>query len=74
MCLALPGQVLEREGFFAVVRIGKIRRKVLNAADAGIGDWVVVENGMASEKMSPEEGELMASAWQRKRKRKKKTV
>ncbi len=71
MCLALPGQVVENNGFFAIVRIGKIRRKVLNAAEARIGEWVAVENGMASEKMSQEEGHLMAEAWNAKRKKKK---
>lgn len=71
MCLALPGQVVENEGFFAIVRIGKIRRKVLNATEARIGEWVIVENGMASETMGFEEGQLMAEAWNAKRKKKK---
>lgn len=72
MCLALPGQVVENEGFFAVVRIGKIRRKVLNAAEAREGEWVVVENGMASEKLEQSESELMAKTWNQTKRKKKK--
>jgi hydrogenase maturation factor len=72
MCLALPGQIVEQDGFFAVVRIGKTHRKLLNAAEAKTGGWVTVENGMITGTMEKEEGKLMATAWQRKRKAKKK--
>ena len=72
MCLALPGLVEEQDGFFAMVRIGKIRRKVLNAMDAKTGEWVLVENGLISEKLDAGESQLMAHAWAVALKRKKK--
>lgn len=73
MCLALPGQVIEHDGFFAVVRIGPVRKKVLNAANAQIGQWVLIENEIASEKLSSEEQKAMALVWNQTARKKKKT-
>lgn len=73
MCLALPGKVIEQDGFHALVRIGTVKRKVLNPLDAQTGEWVLIENGIAGEKLNAEESKAMAQAWnQTKRKKKKK--
>lgn len=73
MCLALPGLVETQDGFYAIVKIGPVRKKILNPIDAHIGEWVLIENGIASEKLSAEEQSLMATAWNQAVKKKKKT-
>ena len=72
MCLALPGLVETQDGFYAVVRIGTVAKKILNPIDAKTGEWVLIENGIASEKLSIEEQALMAAAWNGAIKKKKK--
>lgn len=72
MCLALPGQIESQDGFYAIVRIGPVRKKILNPIDAKTGEWVLIENGIASEKLSAEEQSLMAAAWNSTAKKKKK--
>lgn len=72
MCLALPGQIQAIDGFYAQVRIGKTKRLVLNATKAKTGDWVLIENGIASETISSKESELMAIAWNQTARKKKK--
>ncbi|MFH0954637.1 MAG: HypC/HybG/HupF family hydrogenase formation chaperone [Candidatus Micrarchaeota archaeon] len=72
MCLALPAQVIRENGFSVIVRIGKTKRTVLNATQAIQGEWVLVENGVATEKLDQEESQLMAKAWNETKKKKKK--
>lgn len=70
MCLAIPGKIIELQGVFAVVQIGKIKRTLPNLAQAKKNEWVLIENGIASEKLGKEETKLMIKAWQKKRKKK----
>lgn len=72
MCLALPAQVIQEDGFSIIVRIGKTRRAVVNAAAAAVGEWVLIENGAATEKLDQEESRLMAKAWNETARKKKK--
>ncbi|MBU0635799.1 HypC/HybG/HupF family hydrogenase formation chaperone [Candidatus Micrarchaeota archaeon] len=74
MCLAIPGQIIEVQGVFAIVQIGSIKRKIPNLAQAKIGEWVLVESGIASEKLEKQETELMVKAWSTKKKKKKKVL
>lgn len=71
MCLALPGEIVERrEGALpmALVRFGTVRREVCLAyvPDAAIGDWVIVHVGFAIQRLDETEARctlaLLASA------------
>ena len=71
MCLALPGQIETQDGFYATVKIGPVRKKILNPIDARTGEWVLIENGIASEKLSADESAVMAVAWNQTTRKKK---
>ncbi len=58
MCLGLPGRVIEKDEFSAVVDIGGSRREVslmMMPEDVQIGEYVMVHVGFAIAKMEPEE-------------------
>jgi len=58
MCLGLPGKVIERDDFSAVVDIGGSRREVslmMMPEDVQIGEYVMVHVGFAIAKMDPDE-------------------
>lgn len=58
MCLGLPGKILEKDEFNAVVDIGGVRRDVsimLLPEEVDIGDYVMVHVGFAVAKMNPDE-------------------
>ncbi len=59
MCLAIPGQVVDRVGSdnrFAVVEVMKVRRVInvdlLADEPPAIGDWVLIHVGFAMTKIS----------------------
>jgi hydrogenase expression/formation protein HypC len=61
MCLAIPGQVVDRVGAdnrFAVVEVMKVRRVInvdlLADEPPAIGDWVLIHVGFAMTKISEE--------------------
>ncbi len=64
MCLGVPMQVVERDGFVARCEAKGISRTVslflLQHEDVGLGDHVMVHVGYAIQKMSEAEAE---SAW-----------
>ncbi len=57
MCLGIPGKVVEREGDFAEVEFGGVRRKVslLFCPEAQVGDYVLVHVGFAIQRLEEEE-------------------
>ncbi|MEO8182327.1 MAG: HypC/HybG/HupF family hydrogenase formation chaperone [Deltaproteobacteria bacterium] len=58
MCLGLPGQIVEVNGFAAVVDFGGVRRQVaLDLVDepVGVGDHVLVHVGFAIRRIAPED-------------------
>lgn len=58
MCLGLPGKVIEKDDFSAVVDIGGSRREVslmMMPEDVQIGEYVMVHVGFAIAKMDPDE-------------------
>jgi len=57
MCLAVPGQIVEREGNAARVDFGGIQREILLdlVDDAVVGDWVLAHAGFAIQKVDTEE-------------------
>ncbi len=73
MCLALPGEIVSVDGIRAIVRHGKVERSVLNAAGAVPGEWVLVQQGIASEKLDSAEKKIRVAAWNRAVRKKKKT-
>ncbi len=57
MCLAIAAKVIElrNDGKKAVVEQGETRREVLNMAKAEKGQYVLVQQGFAVEKISEKE-------------------
>lgn len=56
MCLAFPALVIELKGKKAIVSSGKEKRDVINnIINAGLGQWVLVQQGMIVERLSEEE-------------------
>jgi len=58
MCLGLPGKIVEKDEFSAVVDIGGTKREVslmMLPEEALIGEYVMVHVGFAISKMDPEE-------------------
>ncbi len=54
MCLALPAQILEREGDDGWVQLGesRMRANLLLTPEALVGDWVLVHAGFAIQQVS----------------------
>ena len=65
MCLGVPMQVIDVDGYLAQCEAKGIRRKVslflLQHEDVGIGDMVLVHVGNAIQKMTEQEAR---SAWE----------
>ena len=65
MCLGIPMQVIEIDGFVANCEAKGIRRDVslfmLEEGEVDVGDYVMVHVGYAIQKMTPQEAR---SAWE----------
>ena len=65
MCLGIPMQVIEIDGFVANCEAKGIRRDVslfmLEEGEVAVGDYVMVHVGYAIQKMTPQEAR---SAWE----------
>ena len=59
MCLAVPGQLKQIDGAFAVADFGGVRRRVGLALtpQAAVGDFVLVHAGMAIQVIDVEEAQ-----------------
>jgi hydrogenase expression/formation protein HypC len=57
MCLALPAQIVSKDGDEAWVTMGdsRIRANLVMTPDAGIDDWVLVHAGFAIQHLTDEE-------------------
>lgn len=57
MCLAVPMELVEKEGFRGVARLGDVSREVnlMLMPEAEIGDYVVIHAGCAISRVSPDE-------------------
>jgi hydrogenase expression/formation protein HypC len=57
MCLAIPMQIVEIDGYDAVCSAGGVRKAIrLDLIDdAAVGDFVLIHTGYAIEKLDPEE-------------------
>ncbi len=67
MCLALPAEVIAREGDDAVVDVDGVRTTVSLAVlpDVAVGDFVVIHVGYALSKIDPETAEAQRDAMRR---------
>ena len=66
MCLALPGKIVElkENGKIAVVDYGVEKREANNEfLKARIGEWVIVQFGIAVQKISEREALETVKAW-----------
>ncbi|MBS3061702.1 MAG: HypC/HybG/HupF family hydrogenase formation chaperone [Candidatus Diapherotrites archaeon] len=61
MCLGIPGKIEELDDVFAVVRIGRVRRKVLNTVAAKKGDFVLVWQNSVVERLEEKAAKEMAT-------------
>lgn len=64
MCLAIPGRIVEivdKENQIAKVEVGGVRRNInigmLDQAETGIGDYVLIHVGFAISKVNEQEAE-----------------
>lgn len=57
MCLAVPAEIVERQGDTAVADMHGNRVTVSTALvpEAGVGDWVLLHAGFAIQRLSPDE-------------------
>ncbi len=57
MCIGVPGQLLEIDGWKAMVEVGGARREtnVMLISDAAPGDWVLIHAGYAISKVDEAE-------------------
>lgn len=65
MCLAIPGEVKELDGEYALVDYGgaKSRVNVSLVDDLRVGDYVIVHVGYAIQKMTKEEAAESIKLW-----------
>jgi len=65
MCLAVPGQVLEKEGTLAKVDFGHgtIREVDISLVDVVVGQYVLVHTGYAIQIMDEEEARATLDLW-----------
>lgn len=65
MCLGIPMQIIEMDGFNALCEAKGVRREIslylVQGEQVGIGDFVMVHVGYAIQKMSESEAQ---SAWE----------
>jgi len=64
MCLAIPGQVIERTGDAAVADLhgNRVKINVMLTPDAGVGDWVLMHAGFAIQRLDAEEAQRTFAA------------
>jgi len=66
MCLAIPGKVIKIEGRKLTVEYPGESREVLNSGEKlAIGDFVMVQMGIAVKKVSPKEAAVSIKAWEK---------
>ena len=63
MCLAIPAKVVEVKGQRLVVAQGDLKREVLKAVDAKPGEYVLLQQGMAVEKIGEKEALETIRLW-----------
>ena len=64
MCLAIPGKIKEIKGRRATVEYpGQEHQAFVGDKDFQIGDYVLVQMGVVSKKISKEEAEEAQRAW-----------
>lgn len=65
MCIALPGKVTKIEGMKVTVEYPKESREVMGGGiSLEVGDYVLVQMGIAVKKLSNEEAKAALSAWE----------
>lgn len=57
MCLAVPGQIVSKEGGMGVidVRGNRLRAGLALVPEAEVGDWVLVHAGFAITRITPQD-------------------
>jgi hydrogenase expression/formation protein HypC len=65
MCLALPGKIVQLVGRDALIEYPGERRRAFVGDDvqAGVGDYVLVQMGVAVRKLSAQEAATSLKAW-----------
>jgi hydrogenase expression/formation protein HypC len=57
MCLAVPGQIIEKEDGIGLVDVrgNRMRAGLALVPEAGVGDWVLLHAGFAITQISPQD-------------------
>ena len=57
MCLAVPGQIVEKENGIGLVDVrgNRMRAGLALVPEAGVGDWVLLHAGFAITQVSPQD-------------------
>ncbi len=65
MCLAIPGEVISREGVKGRVDFGEgvIRDANLTLVDAAVGEYVIVHAGFAIQKLDKTRAQETLAVW-----------
>jgi hydrogenase assembly chaperone HypC/HupF len=64
MCLAIPGQIKSIQGGTAEVNYtDSCRKAVVGETNVKVGNWVMVEMGIITKKISAAEAKSMLVAW-----------
>lgn len=64
MCLAIPGKIKEIDGQEALVEYpGETRRILIGGEPVKVGDYVMVQMGIAIKIISEEEAKVSLRAW-----------
>ncbi len=66
MCLAIPGKIKELKGRQAIVEYpGQVREALVGEKGVKVGDFVLVQMGIISRKISEEEALESWKVWQK---------
>ncbi len=66
MCLAIPGKIKEIKGRKAVVEYpGQVREAFVGEEGLQVDDYVLVQMGVVTKKMTEEEARIAMKAWKK---------
>jgi len=64
MCLAIPGKIVEIKGRKASIEYpGQVREAFVGDEDFRVGDYVLVQMGVAVRKVTKKEAKMMWEGW-----------
>ncbi len=66
MCLAIPGKIKAIEGRKAIVEYpGQVREAFIGEEGLRVNDYVLVQMGVVTKKLTEEEAKIAVKAWEK---------